>query len=475
MTGLWIAILIAMLAAVGWLIQQFLKRAEVIPNEAESAISIFRDQVDEVRRDLDAGLISSEEADAAQQEIEARALRAAKSMSHEISVSRRSPMAAMVLAGVCVVAAIGLYMFLGAPNQADQPLHARKLEVLNQQAAAGDLNSRIQLLIERTRENPRSFEDWWMLARSYSAVGDHASAADAYRRAAELSGDRPAVLSAYAESLTLANGNKVPQAARLVFEQILQDSPDPRARYYVALAKAQNQEFAAALEDWTALARDSQPGAPWMAIVRRDIVNMARFLKRDVTAYLPDATATEIAQASGAAPDDAALERQVAALRSRLDTDPKDYKAWIELARVQASLGRDADARQAIDDGRQQFSAAPFVLGKFEEAARSLGLDILADTATVGGPTSEDVVAAATLSDEDRANMIAGMVAGLAAKLEENPDNPDGWIMLIRSYAVIGDTNKARAAYEKAVDHFRGNAAVVARLKDDAGSLVVLE
>ncbi|HIP80491.1 MAG TPA: tetratricopeptide repeat protein, partial [Kiloniellaceae bacterium] len=66
------------------------------------------------------------------------------------------------------------------------------------------------LMIERGETEPESFEKWWTLARSHAAVGDYASAADAYRRAAELSDDDPGVLSAYAEALTLANGNKVP-------------------------------------------------------------------------------------------------------------------------------------------------------------------------------------------------------------------------------------------------------------------------
>ncbi len=46
------------------------------------------------------------------------------------------------------------------------------------------------------------------------------------------------------------------------------------------------------------------------------------------------------------------------------------------------------------------------------------------------------------MTDADRAAMIEGMVAGLAARLEENPDDPDGWAMLIRSYRTLGDEEK---------------------------------
>ena len=61
------------------------------------------------------------------------------------------------------------------------PLLARKQEVLEQRAAAGDITSRIQLLIQKTEEAPQDFESWWMLARSYAAVGDTANSAEAYQ------------------------------------------------------------------------------------------------------------------------------------------------------------------------------------------------------------------------------------------------------------------------------------------------------
>jgi cytochrome c-type biogenesis protein CcmH len=45
----------------------------------------------------------------------------------------------------------------------------------------------------------------------------------------------------------------------------------------------------------------------------------------------------------------------------------------------------------------------------------------------------------AALPESERAAMIEGMVASLAARLEEFPGDPDGWRMLARSQAVLGD------------------------------------
>ena len=48
---------------------------------------------------------------------------------------------------------------------------------------------------------------------------------------------------------------------------------------------------------------------------------------------------------------------------------------------------------------------------------------------------------------------IKQMVATLAAKLEANPNNPNGWVMLLRSYKVLGSYEEADVAYASAKKH----------------------
>ncbi len=473
MISIWAVIAIALCVGLYWMARPFLARNQLEMTEGETSISIYRDQLDELSRDLKNGLIDKEEYESAKEEIEARTLLAARNLGAGMSVSQRSPVKAGIVVVSCGVLALGAYQWLGSPAAPDRPLAERRMETLERQAAAGDLTSRIELLIENTKKDPESFDDWWMLARSYSATGDHASAADAYRHAVELSDNRPTVLSSYAEALTLANGNKVPKAARVIFEQVAQDSPDPRARYYIALSKAQAQDFKGALNDWSALYRNSEPDAPWTPLVRRDIVNMVRFLKRDVRIYLPDATPAEIAKAKGEPGDTTAMERRVAELKNAIEADTGDYKTWIELAGIQAQLGQTSEAVKTIADARKRYKGAPFLLGKLDQAAAEYGLDLVRNEDNgVSGPTSEDVAAAAQMTEEERAQMSAGMIDGLAAKLEEQPDNPDGWIMLVRSYQVSGKPEKARAAYERAVAYYKGNDTVLARLKSDAETIL---
>ena len=66
------------------------------------------------------------------------------------------------------------------------------------------------------------------------------------------------------------------------------------------------------------------------------------------------------------------------------------------------------------------------------------------------GPTSEDVTAASEMTEEDRSAFIRSMVDRLASRLEEEPDDLDGWLRLANAYGVLGETKKAADAYEAA-------------------------
>lgn len=64
----------------------------------------------------------------------------------------------------------------------------------------------------------------------------------------------------------------------------------------------------------------------------------------------------------------------------------------------------------------------------------------------VPGPNADDIAAAAQMSAEDRAEMVQSMVARLAARLEDEPDDLEGWLRLANAYNVLGDLDAARTA-----------------------------
>lgn len=116
----------------------------------------------------------------------------------------------------------------------------------------------------------------------------------------------------------------------------------------------------------------------------------------------------------------------------------------------------------------QQWQA--LVARKQSDMRSKLGLPepkIAADDAP--GPTAEQVKDAASLSSSERSSMIEGMVANLASKLEDEPEDFAGWTRLIRSYVVLGKTPEAQAAIEKAYQIFAGQTDMTAQLQQQAG------
>jgi len=447
----WIAIVAVSLVAGLWLARAFLRRGEVELGEGEQAISIYRDQIDAVLRDAERGLISEAERAEAEAEIQARALRAARQIDNGLLAPRTSRLAALAVAVAAVAGSGALYWGLGDPGAPDQPLAPRLGDLAQLHAAAGITLPRQATSTAGTADGAATFDALLANAREFSLAGDYVAAVEAYRKAAEASGDDPAVLSAYAEALTLANDNKVPEAAKVIFRRVLESQPlDPRARYYVALGKAQEQDFVGALTDWLALYSESPPDAPWAAMVRSDIVNMARFTGTPLADVLMDATPEEIAGAASVPADEAAPKDRIAVLEAALAQQPKNYEASIELARLKAAAGAPAEAEAVLAAARQQYPSAPFVQQQLSATASGLGL-------TPGrGPTEADVAAAASMPSDEQNKMIRDMVSGLATRLEREPDDLEGWLMLIRSYAVLEEPEKAKAAAQTAYTHYDG-------------------
>ncbi|MEM7781303.1 MAG: tetratricopeptide repeat protein [Pseudomonadota bacterium] len=69
----------------------------------------------------------------------------------------------------------------------------------------------------------------------------------------------------------------------------------------------------------------------------------------------------------------------------------------------------------------------------------------------VRGPSAAQVAEARNMSQGEQEAMIAGMVESLEARLDQDPGNLDGWVMLMRSRMTLGETGKARQALEDAV------------------------
>jgi len=154
---------------------------------------------------------------------------------------------------------------------------------------------------------------------------------------------------------------------------------------------------------------------------------------------------------AGAAPE-AAHE----AFDQAVKADPGNILARFYLATADAQAGRGRPAIDAWVKLAGETSDADMrgeIARRVAETAKLSGITappLPPVPAANDGPGQDQLAAAAGLSEAERANMINGMVAQLAAKLEANPNDVDGWLRLGRSYAVLGEHDKSAAAFERA-------------------------
>jgi len=78
------------------------------------------------------------------------------------------------------------------------------------------------------------------------------------------------------------------------------------------------------------------------------------------------------------------------------------------------------------------------------------------------GPTEEQIAASSQMSESQRNLMIRGMVERLSQRLQSDGSDPEAWSRLVRSYMVLGEPERARAA---AGDARRALASDPARLR----------
>jgi cytochrome c-type biogenesis protein CcmH len=145
-----------------------------------------------------------------------------------------------------------------------------------------------------------------------------------------------------------------------------------------------------------------------------------------------------VAAANGVVTDDAKHVFETAVAR-----DPHEAKARYFLGLADEQDGNRAAAaarwRAMIEEAP---AGAPWV--GFVRAA--LGRVTGEPVPQAQGPSDADVAAAASMSDEQRVEMIRGMVGRLSDRLHAQGGDIEGWLRLVRAYAVLGDRDKAKGA-----------------------------
>lgn len=354
-----------------------LVRGAADPEPASSHdLEVYRDQLGEVDRDAARGLIQPNEAEEARAEIGRRILRLSAAAGVEAEPLRTSPpLRALSMGAVLAVPLVswGIYAAIGSPDLPAQPLQER--------LARNPADSTIDELIARAEAhlaaNPTDGRGWDVLAPIYLRTGRAGDAVTAYRNAIRLNqatADREAGLG---EAIAATAGGIVSSDAQAAFERALKLEPEqPKARFYLATALAQEGKMTEAASAWQAMLATLPVDSPWHEATEQAMAEANRRIAAAGQSPAPGPSQDEVDAAAQMSPADRAamIETMVAQLDEKLREKPLDPEGWRRLVRSHLVLGNANAARDALERGVAAFGPDSEEAKQLEAFAASLGL-----------------------------------------------------------------------------------------------------
>jgi cytochrome c-type biogenesis protein CcmH len=412
---LWLILTIMTSAAAVWMSVPLIRRFERPRAGSAGDIAVYRDQLHEVDSERQLGLIDDTQAEAARIEIKRRVLTAERSerpMMPKLSSGERN-FALICATGIVVLGSVGLYAVTGRPDlPAVQAAARRGLIVFSadRSAADGSAGAAQALTSEDTAElRPQtglpSVEE--MIERLAARLQQNPKDTEGWRTLgwSYLSiGQFREAAEAYSKAIALYPDIAEFRGARIEALVGLANG--------VVTSDARN-----AIEE--TLKVDPKNARA------RFFVGLAKEQDGDETSAVADWT-TLLKDVNVDEPWVTDLQNRINAL--------KDGGSGATLA---------ARPKSAVAAG------LPGISTSLEGSAAPQAVD--------KGPSPEDVQAAETMAPTDRSAMIRAMVEGLAARLVQSPFDADGWIKLIRSRMVLGESDLAKRALAQSLDLFENN------------------
>jgi cytochrome c-type biogenesis protein CcmH len=380
---LWIGFGVLTAGVVAALIAPLRRGAEPPAAGASHDSAIYRDQLQEIEAEQRRGLFTTEEASAARAEVARRLIKSAEASkpfaaSPEASETGRAYDRLLYAVAIAIpLLSVAVYLAIGSPQIPGQPLAAR--QGAPGEASVAELIARVEA---RLRAEPEDGKGWDVIAPVYLRLGRYGDAVHAYSQANRILGDDVRRLVGFGEASLLKSNGVVGEDVRRAAERILALEPGrPEAAIWLALAKEQDGDLAAAAERYRDILKSAPADAPWRNAVSDQIAALeAKIAGRPVPAPQAETggspSAEAMARMEEMSPEERAktIDSMVAGLAERLKRDGKDLGGWLKLVRAYKVLGRDEDAMSALGEARRTFEGDRESLTALDELAKSLGL-----------------------------------------------------------------------------------------------------
>lgn len=364
---LWFLLALMTGAAVLTVLLPLSRRASAEPAEATD-VRFYREQLAEIARDQERGVLGASEAEAAKAEAGRRLLRATAAAprpvdaTSEPALRRRRAASALALSVVPLVG-LAVYGALGSPHLVS-PKPAPERVAADPRAA--EVTDAIAKIEAHLAANPDDVKAWDIVAPIYVRLGRFEDGARAYGQARRAGGDNADRLMGQGEALVIAAKGMVSPEARAAFARGLELEPSAaRARFYLALADEQAGETDKASQAYRELLAGAPPNAPWTGLVQARLDRLAGGggpTPEQVAAVPPGAVSPEMIEAMVGGLD--------ARLREKGGTEPE----WSRLVRSYAVLGRRDDAIDRLGRARAALEGQPEARARLDQLAADLGL-----------------------------------------------------------------------------------------------------
>ena len=235
----------------------------------QANIAVYRDQVSELKSDLQNGIVSEDQYTQDRDEIERRLLEDTMTATSEQEPSTapagaRSTAYALGI-GIPLVAIV-FYLNVGNPKSIT---NADNLTPITNQTTAApaertqeQIEANVAALAKRLQENPSDAEGWTMLARSYNSMEKFAEASGAYARATELTPNDANLWAEYAFASAMASGRSLEGRPMELVERALKVDPEnAKALQLAGSAAFQAKDYKRAIDYWERVLNQVPPGS----------------------------------------------------------------------------------------------------------------------------------------------------------------------------------------------------------------------
>ncbi|MEJ2620878.1 MAG: c-type cytochrome biogenesis protein CcmI [Candidatus Thiodiazotropha sp.] len=247
----------------------------------ELNLAVFKQQLEELDSDLEAGNLDQNRYDAARKDLEKSLLTDVSATDTEHTKQNKPSGRLMAATALLIpITAWLLYNLLGSPEIIDR-LAQQPPATANQQAAqsaAGGMENLppmdelVRRLAEKLEQNPDNLDGWIMLGRSYMALNDHSAAINAYQRAMEMNDQRVDLLLAYSEAIAATTSNDFTGRASALIEKAYQLEPEnPNVLWLTGILAYQSNDFKTAILRWDTLRNSLTPQSAELESINKAI------------------------------------------------------------------------------------------------------------------------------------------------------------------------------------------------------------